>query len=395
MDVTEIESRLGMYNEARAQRWSHFTKNEDGKYYTDSNTPALRYALEQTLDNVITGALKSYNVNASRESVMKMVTETTTTTSPGIAQFLKFAFPLVRRVWANSIGRELVSVQPMSLPTAVLFTIDHLRDTGGTRLDNRGVTGASDYAADPGEVSTPVRAVNARVTSTSVSAETKKLKSVHSLEAEQDLQSYHGISLSAELLNLIAREISVEIDERIISDLVTGAGAGNITWSSTPSSTLPTEVLAHKKTIKDAFISASNLIYAKEYVPANFIVGGIAEIERLEQLNNGEFIPTVFGGTSGGGLAGQMFGRIPAGTLYGQFKVYKDPWFPVSDQYLVGLKGQSWLETGYVYAPYIPYMVVPSFTNPDSFTVTQAAMARQAFLLKNANFYATVTISGS
>lgn len=389
MNIFALESQLGIDNPARAERWKHFISDEKGKKYPDVSDRFSQYTMEQLLDNVVVGAMKSFNMGRVHPTeVLKMASESTTNASPGIATFLKFAFPLVRRIWAKSIGKNLVSVQPMNLPTSMVFTMDHIRNTGGTQLENRGVVGAKDYALDPGEIQTPIRELNIKISSSSVTASAKKIKAVHSIEVEQDISAYHNISLSSELLGIMAQEIAVEIDQQIVYDLVTNASAGNANWVSTPSSSLPTEVEAHKKTIKDAFISASNLIFNNIYRDANFIVGGVAEIERLEMLGDQAFVKSPDEGVS-------QFGRVRVGRIFGQYDVYKDPWFPVSNQYLVGHKGMSWLDSGYVFAPYIPYMLLPEFTNPDNFSVTKAAMSRQGYFMKNMDNYATVTVVGS
>lgn len=388
MNLQSIERSLGTYNPERAQRWEHFTRDEKGVPYKDIKDPFSRYTMETMLDNTVKSAMKAFRISGNISSIMSMLKESTTNQSPGIATFLKFAFPLIRRIWSSSIGKNLVSVQPMSLPVAKVFTLDHVRNTGGTRLDNRGVSGASSYADQNTELSTDIKELNMRITDAEVTATSKKLKAVHSIEVEQDLMTYHGIDINSELLGIMAREIAIEIDQQIIEELVAGAGAGNVNWNSTGSSTLASEVEAYKRTIKDAFNSASNLIFSNIYRDANFIVSGVSEIERLEQLGEQAYVPA-------GDERVNTFGRVMVGTLFGQYAVYKDPWFPVSNQYLVGHKGSSWLESGYVYAPYVPYMTLPEFTNPDNFSVTKAALSRQAFFLKNANNYATVTIISS
>jgi len=389
MNTLMVESRLGLNNPLRAARWQHMCEDEKGKRYPDIRTSFERYTLETMLDNTIIGAMESFHMPfGNATAILKSVQESSTNASPGIAAFLKFAFPLVRRIWAKSIGKDLVSVQPMSLPTTMVFALDHLRNTGGTGLQDRSVAGAKDYALDPGEISTPVREVNIRITESSVTATSKKLKSVYSLEVAQDIQAYHGINISSELLNIMAREIALEIDQQIIYDLVTQASAGIANWSSTLPSNLPTESDAYNKTIRKAFNSASNYIFRKIYRDANFIVGGVAEIERLENLGEHSFVrnPDQTPGN---------YGRVLAGNVFGQFRVYKDPFFPVSGQYLVGYKGEDWMESGYVYAPYIPYYLLPEFTNPDNFSITKAAMSRQAFFMKNSDCYALVNVTGS
>ena len=51
-----------------------------------------------------------------------------------IAGFNKIAFPLVRRVFAQLIANEIVSVQPMSLPSGLLFYLDFDYDRNNARV---------------------------------------------------------------------------------------------------------------------------------------------------------------------------------------------------------------------------------------------------------------------
>jgi hypothetical protein len=393
MDILALDKEhgLGYVDPIREARWNHMITNEKGIRYPDIRDDYEKYTVESILDNTAIGALKSFGMPlANFSNIMKMMHESTSNTTPGVATFLKFAFPLVRRIWAKSIGKNLVSVQPMRTPTTMVFTLDQLRHNpnSGTSFHDR-TYNPRDYAADPGELSTPVREVNLQVTSSSVTASAKKLKSKYSLEVAQDLSAYHNLSLDNELLNLMAREIALEIDAQIIYDLVTQASAGIANWSISPGSALPTEIESYNKTIRKAFNSASNFIFQKIYRQGNFIVSGVSEIQRLEDLGEQTFTPS-----SEPQGAGQ-FGRVFAGRLFGKFDVYKDPFFPVTNQFLVGFKGENWLESGYVYAPYQPYQLLPQFVNPDDFSVTKAAWSRQAFFMKNSDHYALVNLTGS
>ena len=93
------------------------------------------------------------------------------------------------------------------------------------------------------------------------------------------------------------------------------------------------------------------------------------------------------------GQVGNPFtlGAAPIGTLSNRFTVYKDPYFP-RNKILVGYKGGSYLETGYVYAPYVPLIVTPTIFAPEDFTPRKGVMTRYGKRMVRADFYGTVTV---
>lgn len=385
MDLNTLKQ--SMIDPARSKRWEFMTKKEDGSYLEDCKDDFDRYTLESMLDNTAVEARNTYGVSNAQN-------ETSLTT--GIAAFNKFAFPMVRRIYSKIVGRELVSMQPMSGPTSLIFYLDYLRNTGGVGLENRTPQGnwptageAREYAHDPGEAQSGIRQINLQITSDSVTATSKKILTNWSVELSQDLMNVHGMSAQTALTGVMAQEMAREIDEQIINQLVGLAGAGTVTWNANGAgTTLPTEIAAYEKRILNAFVQANNLIFQNIYRDATFIIGGISAIERLELLESFKYVKGIDESTS---LAGVK--RV--GTLAGRYAVYKDPWFPNANQFLMGYKGPSWLEVGYVYAPYIPYMVTEPFTNPNNFLVTKAAMSRQAYKMINANCYALIDIVSS
>jgi hypothetical protein len=79
------------------------------------------------------------------------------------------------------------------------------------------------------------------------------------------------------------------------------------------------------------------------------------------------------------------------GTLSNRFTVYKDPYFP-RNKILVGYKGGSYLETGYVYAPYVPLIVTPTIFAPEDFTPRKGVMTRYGKKMIRSDFYGVVTV---
>jgi len=93
------------------------------------------------------------------------------------------------------------------------------------------------------------------------------------------------------------------------------------------------------------------------------------------------------------------FGVNRLGTLMNKFTVYQDPFLDPSSagavpNILVGLKGSSFLDAGYVYAPYIPLQVTPTFLDPDDFTFRKGLRTRYAKKMLRPEYYGAITVSG-
>ena len=143
------------------------------------------------------------------------------------------------------------------------------------------------------------------------------------------------------------------------------------------------------ETLVETIIDVANEIHRKTLRgSANFIVVSpeVATIFEASVLNK----PNIK--IDGQGQAGPQFslGAAPIGSLSNRFTVYKDPYFP-RNKILVGYKGSSYLETGYVYAPYVPLIVTPTIFAPEDFTPRKGVMTRYGKKMVTADFNGTVT----
>ena len=202
-----------------------------------------------------------------------------------------------------------------------------------------------------------------------VSAITKKLSAKWSMESEQDLFAYHGMNAENELMTALGDEIAREIDRDIIDALFAFAGAGNVTWHSTVPSSGAYSLIdpkAHNRTLMDAITDANNLIFKQRYRNASFIVCGSNTAARLEKLDEFRLFPAA------DPVGTIVYGPHLFGTVSGRWTVYKDPWLDVTgpgggvggaETMLLGYKGTTALDTGYVDAPYIAMLTTAPFTN--------------------------------
>jgi hypothetical protein len=251
--------------------------------------------------------------------------------------------------------------------------------------------------------------IDIKIESIPVTAQTRKLRARWSPELAQDLNAYHSMDAEVELTQILSEQIALEIDREILGDLLAGAAGANFFWSRSPgkfvnkrtgaeiarASTLNPgpaftgTVREWYETLTETVIDVANEIHRKTLRgSANFIVVSpdVATILEASVLYRPSY------SLDGDGQVGAPFtmGAEKVGTLSNRFTVYKDPYFP-RNKILVGYKGGSYLETGFVYAPYVPLIVTPTIFQPDDFTPRKGVMTRYGKKMVRADFYGTVT----
>jgi len=265
----------------------------------------------------------------------------------------------------------------------------------------------SDFASSPQVI---IPEIDIKIESIAVTAETRKLRARWSPELAQDLNAYHSLDAEVELTQILSEQIALELDREILNDLLTQARGANYYWSRVPgkfvnkktgnevtlSSTLAAgpaftgTVREWYETLVETIIDVANEIHRKTLRgSANFIVVSpdVATIFEASVLYKPNY------SLDGQGQVGSPFqlGAAPIGSLSNRFTVYKDPYFP-RNKVLVGYKGGSYLETGYVYAPYVPLIVTPTIFAPEDFTPRKGVMTRYGKKMVRADFYGTVTV---
>jgi len=225
-----------------------------------------------------------------------------------------------------------------------------------------------------------------------VQAESRKLKARWTVEAVDDLRALHGMDAEAELVSTFSNEVMLEVDREIITDLVNGA-AHSIPYTYAPG--IPGEIESIRQLITQISALSAEIHRTSGRAPANFIVvpPGIGGL--LDQLStHGDFASieqNVQAASYGPVTANYGIARI--GTLLRKYAVYQDPYMP-ANQILVGLKGNSFIDAGYVYAPYVPLQVTPTFLDPNDFTFRKGVRTRYATRMLRPEYYGTITVSG-
>ena len=254
------------------------------------------------------------------------------------------------------------------------------------------------------EANTGIPEIDIKVDSVAVTAMTKKLKAKWTPELGQDLNAYHNLDAEVELTSILSEQIALEIDQEILEDLVKGAKAGTYYWSRSPglflNRTTGAEVGASSaapdftgtvsewyETLLETINDVSAQIHRKTLRGgANFVVCG-PEVANVMEFTAG-FRATVTADDAKGTI-----GAMKTGTLNNKWDVHVDPYFP-RNVVLVGRKGSGFLESGYVYAPYVPLQVTPTIFGTEDFVPRKGVMTRYAKKMVRPDMYGLVIVRG-
>ena len=282
-----------------------------------------------------------------------------------------------------------------------LVTTYPLRDNFNAANTMGAVVGATAWGLENQEL---IPEIDIKVDSIAVTAQTKKLKAKWTPELGQDLNAYHNLDAEVELTSILSEQVALEIDREILADLVNGATAGTYYWSRSPGlfldRTTGTEVGASSKapdftgTVSEWYetlIETVNDVSAQIHVKtlrggANFLVCG-PEVANILEFTAG-FRASVTHDDEKGSV-----GAVKVGSISKKFDVIVDPYF-LRNVILVGRRGSSFLESGYVYAPYVPLQTTPTIFGPEDFVPRKGVMTRYAKKMVRPDMYGLVIIRG-
>ena len=247
--------------------------------------------------------------------------------------------------------------------------------------------------------------IDIKVDSVSVTAVTKKLKAKWTPELGQDLNAYHNLDAEVELTSILSEQIALEIDREILEDLIKGATGGTLYWSRLPGNFVNREtgaalevatastgypeftgtVSEWYETLVETINDVSARIHRKTLRGgANFVVVA-PEVANLLEFTSG-FRANVTADDNKGTI-----GAVNTGNLSKKWDVFVDPYFP-RNVILIGRKGNSFLESGFVYAPYVPLQVTPTIFGPEDFVPRKGVMTRYAKKMVRPDMYGLVVV---
>jgi len=286
---------------------------------------------------------------------------------------------------AINVSSSLGSINQTTFPITDDFAAS---DTLGA------VVGQAEWGLENNEA---IPEIDIKVDSVAVTAVTKKLKAKWTPELGQDLNAYHNLDAEVELTQILSEQIALEIDREILEDLVKGATAGVRYWSRAPGRFLDRETGAVSSITQDftgnvsewyeTLVETINDVSAQIHRKtlrgaANFVVCS-PEIANILEFTAG-FRANVTADADRGDI-----GAVKVGALSKKFDVMVDPYFP-RNLLLVGRRGSSFLESGYVYAPYVPLQTTPTIFGVEDFVPRKGVMTRYAKKMVRPDMYGLV-----
>jgi hypothetical protein len=273
----------------------------------------------------------------------------------------------------------------------------HAQPTDTTRGDFE-ATGTS-LSGNP-ETDIDIPELNVEMRSVPIVAKTRKLKAQWTPEFAQDLNAYHSIDAEAELTSMLSEYISQEIDFEILDMLIQDAksvgywstqvgrewnGTAFADYSTTGAQASAFTQGAWFQTLGTVIAGVSNKIHQKTLRGgANFLVVSPDVATIIESIPG-------YASTADNGDAQFAFGVTKIGALNSRFQVYKNPYMK-ENVILMGYRGTQFLETGAVYAPYIPLIMTPLVYDPKNFTPRKGVMTRYAKKMLRGEFYGKVYV---
>jgi hypothetical protein len=268
-----------------------------------------------------------------------------------------------------------------------------------------------DFEADRSDVSVPnslnatqieIPTINIQLKSDAIVAKTRKLKAQWTPEMAQDLNAYQNIDAEAELTGLLSQYIAMEIDLEILS-MLTEEAATTGYWSAENNKVWNGSSFVQTSTTTGGFYNTQGSWFATLGTVLQSVSNKILQKTLRGQANFMVISPAVatimqsipgYASDAGADLDKVFnFGSQKIGSLNSRYKVYVNPYFN-NNVILMGYKGAQFLESGAVYAPYVPLLMTPLVYDPETFVPRKGIMTRYAKKMVRPEFYAKVFING-
>ena len=294
---------------------------------------------------------------------------------------------------------------PESGDTVVLrYNVQPVDNERGDFEDAAGAGRPNDHSTAADALAIP--SIDVKMKSEAIVAKTRKLKAQWTPEFAQDLNAYQALDAEAELTSIMSEYISLEIDLEILDMLISDASAADEYWSAKNNVTLNAGKTAWEapssvsqtgfyntqgqwfQTLGTKLQKVSNKIHQKTLRGgANFMVISPSVATIIESIPG--FASSADGDATKGKFA---FGIQKMGQMNSRYEVYKNPYM-TENVILMGYRGSQFLETGAVFAPYIPLIMTPLVYDPDTFTPRKGLLTRYAKKMIRPEFYGRVFVN--
>ena len=288
-------------------------------------------------------------------------------------------------------------VAASSTPTAILYSKATKDNSRGDFEDANG----AGYPNAESSTAIAIPEINVQMRSEAIVAKTRKLKAQWTPEFSQDLNAFHSLDAEAELTSILSEYISLEIDLEILDMLIQNVPTNQQEfWSAKVGNAVVNGAVTNNtsgvyytqmswfQTLGIKLQKISNIIHQRTLRGgANFIVVSPTVATVLES------IPGFAADTDGDSAKmTYAFGVQKIGQLNSRYKVYKNPYM-LENTILLGFRGNQFLESGAVYAPYVPLIMTPLVYDPNTFTPRKGIMTRYAKKMVRPEFYGKVIVA--
>lgn len=237
-----------------------------------------------------------------------------------------------------------------------------------------------------------VKEEDVTVTQETLTAIDFPVRAKYSIGASIDLQKAHGLNLEDELTKYLGGSVKFAIDQMGLDMIVAAGSSSN---AAAPVTNWDASIhsgqawLWHKYEFLDRLIEGSNNIYDKtKRGVANFMVCGNNVARVVRQLGqNGDFKPSAALGK-----------QVPTGPInignvptVNNMVVIQNPDMD-SNSYVLGYKGDNYLMSSFIYAPYIPLFATPTLITSD-LIAQKGFLSAAGFKVVNAGLFCSGTIS--
>jgi len=400
-------------------------RTDDDNMYGNVSTAGSKIAVDTEVDGGLYGAGQfGYSINSASKDFTSAGTSSVALADVGYDTVDQVAFKKLSLTFAGSDNADYLGARAFRLISASVdittnpeYTavsgdvVSFLVNTGSYDInDSDDYTvlyhkapvdnDRGDFEADSAravDTSISIPEIDVKLSSEAIVAKTRKLKAQWTPEFAQDLNAYHSIDAEAELTSLLSEYISMEIDLEILDMLILEArtterwsAENNKVWNGSAWTTDTSDFYNTQgqwfQTLGTKIQKVSNKIHQKTLRGgANFLVVSPTVATVLES------IPGYAASTDGDQQEFNM-GVQRVGSLANRFKVYKNPYM-TENTILMGYRGSQFLETGAVYAPYVPLMMTPLVYDPETFTPRKGLMTRYAKKMIRPEFYGKVFIT--
>lgn len=355
-----------------------------------------------TVKGALTEGLKGQRkdtMNVVLENTKRALMESATsgaTQAGNIASINKVMLPLIRRVMPSVIANEILGVQPMTGPVGQIHTLRvRYSDTkggvtagtealgpfdiakaysGNERLNtaNNPLPGADRTARLEGQAG---NRMSVQILKETVEAKTRRLSARWTFESAQDANALHGIDVEAEIMQALAQEITVEIDQEMLNNLRVLAGPAPVTFDQAAVSGTATYVGDEHAALAIMLNQQANLVAARtRRGAANWAVVSPTGLTILQSATTSSFART-----TEGTFEAPTNTKL-AGVLNNTMKVYVDQYAADNEKVLIGYKGTTETDAAAFFCPYIPLMSTGPVIDPFTFEPVVSFMTRYGYL---------------